>query len=89
MFIIMSINNNIESSHQPPPLMEVDGVVTGDFFTVLCVGQSYTEDQWMNMYTFSMIRSWLLTFDAGGTSNAESGSLMASQISQSILFVFS
>lgn len=52
-------------------MTEVDGVVTGDFFTVLCVGQSYTDDQWMNMYTFSMIRNWLLTYDTDGTSNAE------------------
>lgn len=53
-------------------MTEVDGAVAGDFFTVLCVGQSYTEDQWMNMYAFSMIRKWLLTYDAEGTSN-ESG----------------
>lgn len=62
------------SLHQPAPLTEVDGVVTGDFFTVLCLGQSYTEDQWMNMYTFSMIKSWMLTYDTDGTTNAESGS---------------
>uniref|UniRef100_A0A8C1ES97 Adaptor related protein complex 5 subunit zeta 1 n=1 Tax=Cyprinus carpio carpio TaxID=630221 RepID=A0A8C1ES97_CYPCA len=54
------------------PLTEVDGVVVGNFFTVLCVGQSYTEDQWMNMYTFSMIKSWLLTYDTDGTTNTES-----------------
>ncbi|XP_026113438.1 AP-5 complex subunit zeta-1-like isoform X2 [Carassius auratus] len=59
-------------TRQPAPLTEVDGVVTGDFFTVLCVGQSYTEDQWMNMYTFSMIKSWLLTYDTDGTTNTES-----------------
>ncbi|ROL49454.1 AP-5 complex subunit zeta-1 [Anabarilius grahami] len=59
-------------TRQPAPLMEVDGVVTGDFFTVLCVGQSYTEDQWMNMYSFSMIKSWLLTYDTDGTTNTES-----------------
>uniref|UniRef100_A0A9J8BWK9 Adaptor related protein complex 5 subunit zeta 1 n=1 Tax=Cyprinus carpio carpio TaxID=630221 RepID=A0A9J8BWK9_CYPCA len=59
------------SLHQPAPLTEVDGVVTGDFFTVLCLGQSYTEDQWMNMYTFSMIKSWLLTYDTDGTTNTE------------------
>ncbi|XDV12731.1 hypothetical protein PO909_001325 [Leuciscus waleckii] len=59
-------------ARQPAPLTEVDGVVTGDFFTVLCVGQSYTEDQWMNMYTFSMIKGWLLTYDADGTTNTES-----------------
>lgn len=54
-------------------MTEVDGAVAGDFFTVLCVGQSYTEDQWMNMYTFSMIKSWLLTYDTDGSSNAEAG----------------
>lgn len=71
---IISVNW-LQSLHQPAPLMEVDGVVTGDFFTVLCVGQSYTEDQWMNMYSFSMIKSWLLTYDTDGTTNTESGSL--------------
>uniref|UniRef100_A0AAY4BVI1 AP-5 complex subunit zeta-1 n=1 Tax=Denticeps clupeoides TaxID=299321 RepID=A0AAY4BVI1_9TELE len=54
-------------SRQPGPMTEVDGVVVGDFFTVLCVGQSYTEDQWMNMYAFSMLRKWLLTYDSEGT----------------------
>ncbi|XP_057201914.1 AP-5 complex subunit zeta-1 isoform X3 [Triplophysa rosa] len=70
-------------TRQPAPLMELDGVVTGDFFTVLCVGQSYTEDQWMNMYAFSMIRSWLLTYDTGGTSNAESALLKRTHVIQS------
>uniref|UniRef100_A0A8C2KIW3 AP-5 complex subunit zeta-1-like n=1 Tax=Cyprinus carpio TaxID=7962 RepID=A0A8C2KIW3_CYPCA len=64
-------------TRQPAPLTEVDGVVVGNFFTVLCVGQSYTEDQWMNMYTFSMIKSWLLTYDTDGTTNTESGSQLS------------
>ncbi|KAI4884035.1 hypothetical protein NFI96_019550, partial [Prochilodus magdalenae] len=59
-------------TRQPALMTEVDGAVAGDFFTVLCVGQSYTEDQWMNMYAFSMIKSWLLTYDTEGTSNADS-----------------
>ncbi|XP_052406342.1 AP-5 complex subunit zeta-1 isoform X2 [Carassius gibelio] len=59
-------------TRQPAPLTEVDGVVMGNFFTVLCVGQSYTEDQWMNMYTFSMIKSWLLTYDTDRTTNTDS-----------------
>ncbi|XP_065111479.2 AP-5 complex subunit zeta-1 isoform X1 [Paramisgurnus dabryanus] len=67
-------------TRQPAPLTEVDGVVTGDFFTVLCVGQSYTDDQWMNMYTFSMIRNWLLTYDTDGTSNAETALLKRTYI---------
>uniref|UniRef100_W5KRM6 Adaptor related protein complex 5 subunit zeta 1 n=1 Tax=Astyanax mexicanus TaxID=7994 RepID=W5KRM6_ASTMX len=65
-------SQNTSGKEQPALMIEVDGAVAGDFFTVLCVGQSYTEDQWMNMYTFSMIRKWLLTYDAEGTSNTES-----------------
>ncbi|XP_053708169.1 AP-5 complex subunit zeta-1 isoform X1 [Synchiropus splendidus] len=49
-------------SRQPVPTAELDGSVSGDFFTVLCVGQGFTEDQWMNVYSFSMLRHWLLTF---------------------------
>ncbi|XP_028267177.1 AP-5 complex subunit zeta-1 [Parambassis ranga] len=47
---------------QPVPIAELDGTVSGDFFTVLCVGQGFTEDQWMNVYSFSMLRHWLLTY---------------------------
>ncbi|XP_005743526.1 AP-5 complex subunit zeta-1 isoform X1 [Pundamilia nyererei] len=49
-------------SRQPVPIAELDGSVSGDFFTVLCVGQGFTEDQWMNVYSFSMLRHWLLTY---------------------------
>uniref|UniRef100_A0A8D0CW30 Adaptor related protein complex 5 subunit zeta 1 n=1 Tax=Sander lucioperca TaxID=283035 RepID=A0A8D0CW30_SANLU len=49
-------------SRQPVPTAELDGAVSGDFFTVLCVGQGFTEDQWMNVYSFSMLRHWLLTY---------------------------
>ncbi|XP_061892601.1 AP-5 complex subunit zeta-1 isoform X1 [Entelurus aequoreus] len=49
-------------SRQPLPIAELDGTVSGDFFTVLCVGQGFTEDQWMNVYSFSVLRHWLLTF---------------------------
>uniref|UniRef100_A0AAY5EES9 Adaptor related protein complex 5 subunit zeta 1 n=1 Tax=Electrophorus electricus TaxID=8005 RepID=A0AAY5EES9_ELEEL len=57
---------------QPALMTEVDGAVAGDFFTVLCVGQNYTDDQWMNMYTFSMVKSWLLTYNTEGSSNVDS-----------------
>uniref|UniRef100_A0A8C4DW85 Adaptor related protein complex 5 subunit zeta 1 n=1 Tax=Dicentrarchus labrax TaxID=13489 RepID=A0A8C4DW85_DICLA len=43
-------------SRQPAPIAELDGTVSGDFFTVLCVGQGFTDDQWMNVYSFSMLR---------------------------------
>lgn len=58
---------------QPGPITEVDGTVATDFFTVLSVGQHYTEDQWLNMQAFSMLRKWLLCFGSGRTSGASSG----------------
>ncbi|KAG2455972.1 AP5Z1 protein, partial [Polypterus senegalus] len=57
---------------QPVPITEVDGTVAADFFTVLCLGQSYTEDQWMNMHAFSMIRKWLLSYTTEDNSSADS-----------------
>ncbi|XP_031734117.1 AP-5 complex subunit zeta-1 isoform X1 [Anarrhichthys ocellatus] len=56
-------------SRQPVPTAELDGTVSGDFFTVLCVGQSFTEDQWMNVYSFSMLRHWLLTYHSVSNGN--------------------
>ncbi|XP_038676077.1 AP-5 complex subunit zeta-1 [Scyliorhinus canicula] len=57
-------------SRQPASILEVDGAVAGDFFTVLSIGQYYTEDQWLNMHSFSMIRKWLQCFgESGGNSN--------------------
>ncbi|XP_072337054.1 AP-5 complex subunit zeta-1 isoform X2 [Scyliorhinus torazame] len=57
-------------SRQPASIFEVDGAVAGDFFTVLSIGQYYTEDQWLNMHSFSMIRKWLQCFgESGGNSN--------------------
>ncbi|XP_061212944.1 AP-5 complex subunit zeta-1 isoform X2 [Neopsephotus bourkii] len=49
-------------SKQPGPVTEVDGAVATDFFTVLSVGQCYTQDQWLNMQAFSMLRKWLLCY---------------------------
>ncbi|KAI1884627.1 hypothetical protein AGOR_G00228330 [Albula goreensis] len=71
-------------TRQPGPMTEVDGAVAGDFFTVLCVGQSYTEDQWMNMYAFSMIRKWLLTYDTEGTGSTDTAQLKKTQLMQSL-----
>lgn len=45
---------------QPGPITEVDGAVASDFFTVLSTGQYFTEDQWLNVQAFSMLRAWLL-----------------------------
>ncbi|XP_029363866.1 AP-5 complex subunit zeta-1 isoform X2 [Echeneis naucrates] len=57
-------------SRQPVPIAELDGTVSGDFFTVLCVGQGFTEDQWMNVYSFSMLHHWLLTYHSVSSGNA-------------------
>ncbi|XP_015263593.1 PREDICTED: AP-5 complex subunit zeta-1, partial [Gekko japonicus] len=59
-------------ARQPGPVTEVDGTVATDFFTVLSVGQHYTEDQWLNMQAFSMLRKWLLCYGSGGASGPNS-----------------
>lgn len=54
-------------SRQPGPLTEVDGAIAADFFTVLCSGQRFTEDQWRNVQAFSMLRTWLQHSGPGGS----------------------
>ncbi|CAN0015297.1 unnamed protein product [Lampetra planeri] len=44
---------------QLAPVQEVDGSPVGDFFTVLCIGQHYTHEQWLHLHSFSMLRLWL------------------------------
>ncbi|KAM9291234.1 AP-5 complex subunit zeta-1 isoform 2-T2 [Morus bassanus] len=53
-------------TRQPGPVTEVDGAIATDFFTVLSVGQYYTQDQWLNVQVFSMLRKWLLCYGGKG-----------------------
>ncbi|XP_046569666.1 AP-5 complex subunit zeta-1-like [Haliotis rubra] len=38
---------------------EVDGTPSRNFFTVLNIGQYFTDDQFLNIYTFSLLYRWL------------------------------
>ncbi|NWY51680.1 AP5Z1 protein, partial [Chionis minor] len=69
-------------TRQPGPVTEVDGAIATDFFTVLSVGQYYTEDQWLNVQAFSMLRNWLLCYGAKGlkTPNSDDKSGMDTSV---------
>ncbi|XP_072205717.1 AP-5 complex subunit zeta-1 isoform X2 [Excalfactoria chinensis] len=74
-------------SRQPGPVTEVDGAIATDFFTVLSLGQHYTEDQWLNMQTFSMLRKWLLCYGSKEMNAANSGD--KSEMDRSVMPVVS
>ncbi|ESO96245.1 hypothetical protein LOTGIDRAFT_176617, partial [Lottia gigantea] len=54
---------------------EIDGTPSQNFFTFLNIGQYYTEDQFLNIHSFSMLYKWLyhchkqLTSDTTVTNN--------------------
>ncbi|KAM8845348.1 AP-5 complex subunit zeta-1 isoform 2-T2 [Spinachia spinachia] len=76
-------------SRQPVPIAELDGTVSGDFFTVLCVGQSFTEDQWMNVYSFSMLRHWLITYRSVSNGNNTADTDDRSEVDGSVVSMVS
>ncbi|XP_070704688.1 AP-5 complex subunit zeta-1 isoform X2 [Pempheris klunzingeri] len=76
-------------SRQPVPIAELDGTVSGDFFTVLCVGQSFTDDQWMNVYSFSFLRHWLLTYHSVSNSNTTADTDDRSEVDGSVVSMVS
>ncbi|KAM4530541.1 AP-5 complex subunit zeta-1 isoform 2-T2 [Odontesthes bonariensis] len=79
----------VSRSRQPVPTAELDGTVSGDFFTVLCVGQGFTEDQWMNVYSFSMLRHWLLTYHSVSSGNAATDTDDRSEVDGSVVSIVS
>ncbi|XP_049416636.1 AP-5 complex subunit zeta-1 isoform X2 [Epinephelus fuscoguttatus] len=74
---------------QPVPIAELDGTVSSDFFTVLCVGQGFTEDQWMNVYSFSMLRHWLLTYHSVSNGNSTADTDDRSEVDGSVVSMVS
>ncbi|XP_035404771.1 AP-5 complex subunit zeta-1 isoform X1 [Cygnus atratus] len=74
-------------TRQPGPVTEVDGAIATDFFTVLSLGQYYTEDQWLNMQAFSMLRKWLLCYGGKGSNAPNSGN--RSEMDESVMSMVS
>lgn len=70
---------------QPSLISEVDGSIATDFFTVLNHSQNYTEDQWMNIQSFSTLRPWLLHYgtSAGSEDKSEVEGSVVSMVSAS------
>nr|XP_008017003.2 AP-5 complex subunit zeta-1 isoform X2 [Chlorocebus sabaeus] len=62
-------------ARQPGPITEMDGAVATDFFTVLSTGHRFTEDQWLNVQAFSMLRAWLLRSGPEGLGTLDTGAL--------------
>ncbi|XP_063502140.1 AP-5 complex subunit zeta-1 isoform X3 [Symphalangus syndactylus] len=62
-------------ARQPGPITEVDGAVATDFFTVLSTGHRFTEDQWLNVQAFSMLRAWLLHSSPEDPGTLDTGAL--------------
>ncbi|XP_069123668.1 AP-5 complex subunit zeta-1-like isoform X2 [Argopecten irradians] len=52
-------SRKIFKKEQNSVVTEVDGTPSRNFFTVLNIGQYYTDDQFLNIYSFSMLYKWL------------------------------
>ncbi|XP_076452944.1 AP-5 complex subunit zeta-1-like [Babylonia areolata] len=44
---------------QDAQVTEIDGTPCRNFFTILNIGQYYTDDQYLNIYSFSVLYKWL------------------------------
>ena len=60
---ISAVNKNSTSLFSfrstPQPVVEIDGTVAREFFTILNSAACYTDDQQFNIYLFSSLHSWL------------------------------
>ncbi|XP_071943809.1 AP-5 complex subunit zeta-1-like [Antedon mediterranea] len=45
---------------QPIPVTEIDGAACQDFFTILSLSQYYSDDQLLNIWSFSGLKAWLI-----------------------------
>ncbi|KAM5125101.1 AP-5 complex subunit zeta-1-like [Mantella aurantiaca] len=68
---------------QQPPACEVDGAASADFFTVLSGVPKPSEEQWMNVQAFSVLRRWLLRYGAVTEDKSEAEGSLISMVSAS------
>ncbi|MEE6524788.1 hypothetical protein FKM82_024439, partial [Ascaphus truei] len=66
---------------QAGPITEVDGAVATDFFTVLNFSPHYTDDQWLNVHSFSMLRMWLLQYGSNAANSDDKSEVDGSVLS--------
>ncbi|GAB1598531.1 AP-5 complex subunit zeta-1-like [Argonauta hians] len=76
---------NLFKKEKTSLVSEIDGTPSKNFFTVLNVAQYNTDDQFLNLYTFSMLYQWLKhTIPVVSSSSDELQSLTSSQGTSSI-----
>ncbi|XP_029636215.1 AP-5 complex subunit zeta-1 [Octopus sinensis] len=76
---------NLFKKEKTTLVSEIDGTPSKNFFTVLNVAQYNTDDQFLNLYTFSMLYQWLKhTIPVVSSTSDELQSLTSSQGTSSI-----
>ncbi|KAF3846717.1 hypothetical protein F7725_003795, partial [Dissostichus mawsoni] len=65
-------------------ILQGGGASSGGFFTGPRSRQSFTEDQWMNVFSFSALRHWLLTYHSVSNGNGTADTAHRLQLSLSL-----